>query len=396
MLIHWIWFAQLQGISQRQKISLLRHIPEPEDYFHAGTSDLEAMEGLSTDVIQALTDKDLAEARRITEQCRTKGISILTYRDTLYPERLRNVEDCPVVLYYRGNLPDFDAQPVVGLVGTRKATPYGLRAAKSIAGQVAACGGLVISGGAAGVDTAAMEAALDADQTVVGVLGCGVDVVYPPSNRRLFEKVAAKGCLLSEYPPESKPDYWHFPQRNRIISGLSHGILVVEAPRKSGALITARCALEQGRDVFTVPGNIDSAACEGSNALLLDGAQPVLSGWDLLQAYAARFPDAVFKREVPTSLEKESPQHTEISERPDKKDIDNPSKPPYSGMMDGLPSLSQEEKTLLSFLRQEPILMDEVIAQAQMPAAKVLSMMTVLSLKGVVTMHPGRRVSANY
>lgn len=384
LLIHWIWFSQLPGLSARQKLHFLQQGFEPEDLYNAGQQELEHMPDAGP-----LADKDLTQARQISEQCRQKGIGILTFRDAAFPSRLRNVEDGPVLLYYHGKLPDLDAQPVIALVGTRKATPYGLRIARSMAGQMAACGGLVVSGGALGVDAAAMEAALDAGCPTVGVLGCGVDITYPASNRKLFERVIANGCLLSEYPPGTKPEYWHFPQRNRIISGISHGVLVVEAPAKSGALITARCALDQGRDVFVVPGNVDSAACEGSNALLLDGAQPVMSGWGLLQNYGAMFPDAVREQQVPQAVE-----NTAAPAENDKKDIDNPPSPPYSGMMDRHCQLSEEEKQLVSCLGPEPVLMDELIARTQIPAAKVLRMMTVLSLKGVVTMHPGRRVSA--
>ena len=365
-------------------MNLLRQDMDPEDLYHAGADELNGIPEAG-----ALLDKSLSEATQIAEDCRQKGISILTYRDAAFPSRLRNVEDGPVLLYYRGTFPDLEAQPVVSLVGTRKATPYGIRIARMLAGQMAACGGLVVSGGATGVDTAAMEAALNAGFSVVGVLGGGVDVVYPASNRQLFRRVEEKGCLISEYPPGTRPEPWRFPQRNRIISGISHGVLVVEAPKKSGALITARYALEQGRDVFVVPGNIDSAACEGSNALLMEGGQPVMSGWDLLQNYEAQFPQAVRKKEVPVMAEKE-PE----TDRCDKKDIDNPAKPPYSGMMGRHESLSDEEAALLSCLGTEPVLMDEVIARTQIPAAKVLSMMTMLSLRGLVVMHPGRRVSA--
>ena len=383
MLIHWIWFSELSGLSQRQKLHLLRQGYEPEELYHATADELpqhpDAM---------ALLDKELTTARNIAESCRQNGISILTFRDAAYPERLRNVEDGPVLLYYRGVLPDLDDQPVISLVGTRKATPYGLRIARLLAGQIAACGGLVISGGAAGVDAAAMEAALDAGFITVGVLGCGVDVVYPAANRKLFERVLQRGCLLSEYPPGTKPEHWHFPQRNRIISGLSHGVLVVEAPMKSGALITARCALDQGRDVYTVPGNIDSAACEGSNTLMTEGAQPVMSGWDLMRNYEARFPGIVSKKEVPPQTRQDP-----IPTGGDKIDIDNPACGPYSVMMDRAQDLSEEEKQLLSCLRYEPVLIDEVIAQSGIPAAKVLGMMTLLSVKGYITMHPGRRCS---
>ena len=188
MLIHWIWFSELSGISSRQKLNLLRQGFEPEELYHTGGDDIEQIPDAAP-----LADKDLTHAREIAEQCRQKGISILTFRDAAFPSRLRNVEDGPVLLYYRGILPDLDAQPVIALVGTRKATPYGLRIARSMAGQMASCGALVVSGGAFGVDTAAMEAALDAGFSTVGVLGCGVDVVYPASNRNLFDRVTKNG-----------------------------------------------------------------------------------------------------------------------------------------------------------------------------------------------------------
>lgn len=371
-------------MSHRQKLNILRQGIDPEELYHTDADDL-------TDIPDAgaLANKDLTAAREIADACRQKGIGILTFRDAGFPSRLRNVEDGPVLLYYKGTVPDLDVQPVIALVGTRKATPYGLRIARTIAGQIAACGGLVVSGGASGVDSAAMEGALHAGYRTVAVLGCGVDVVYPASNRKLFDDVTGNGCLLSEYPPGAKPEYWHFPQRNRIISGICHGVLVVEAPRKSGALITARCALDQGRDVYTVPGNIDSAACEGSNALLMDGAQPVMSGWDLMQNYAALFPENVHKQVASVVQEQNTANRND-----DKKVIDYPAQPLYSDLVERQAELSEEEKQLLSCLNTEPVLMDDVIARTQIPAAKVLRMMTVLSLKGLVIMHPGRRVSA--
>ena len=399
MLVHWIWFAQLESLSQRQKALLLRRGLDPEDLFYAGKKELESRQDLDGETVQALVNKDLTQAQHIADQCRKKQIGILTYRDAVYPSRLRNIEDAPAVLYYRGILPDFESQPVIAVVGTRKCTPYGIRTARSMGAQIAACGGLVISGAAAGIDTAAMEGALGTAAPVVGVLGCGVDVVYPRFNRKLYENVAAHGCLLSEYPPESKPDHWHFPQRNRIISGMSNGILVVEAPDRSGALITVRCGLEQGKDVYAVPGNIDAPTCAGSNALLQDGAKPVMSGWDVVSEYEARYPNVVAKREAPLVTEAanapvQAPIQTPVAHTPDKKDIDNPKPLSYSGMKEKLSQLSEEERHVLSCLTCEPRLMDEIIAQAALPAAKVLSIMTVLSLKGLVTHHPGRRVSA--
>lgn len=393
MLIHWIWFAQLTGISQRLKAAVLQHGSEPEDLFYASRQALEKLEGLEPSAVEALTNKDLTEAEQIETTCRRKHIRILTYRDEAYPHRLRNIADAPVLLYCRGQLPDFSGQPVIALVGTRKATPYGMSTARSMARQISQCGGMVISGGAKGIDTSAMEGALEVGCKTVAVLGCGVDRSYPTCNRKLFDTVAETGCLLSEYPPGTPPNSWHFPQRNRILSGIANGVLVVEAPRVSGALITARDALEQGRDVFSVPANIDYVSCEGSNLLLQEGALPVLSGWDVLREYAPMYPGVVCAHPVPREYQAEQIV-ARVAEPVDKKDIDNPMPPAYSGIEHNSVSLNGEEQTLLACLNSHPIEVDALIAQSGLPAVTVLRLLTGLALKGLVQNHPGRRVSA--
>ena len=274
MLIYWVWFAQLYGIALPQKLALLQRFHDPEEIYHLQGN----LSDVPEDVLEALENKDLTEAKNILAECAHKGIGILTIRDEAYPERLKNTYDPPLLLYVKGTVPQWDTIPVIGIVGTRKASPYGLHTAKRFGGQIAACGALVVSGAAEGVDALSMEGALDAGYPVVGVLGCGVDVVYPRSNRKLFERIIENGCLISEYPPKTAGLAWHFPQRNRIISGMSNGLLVVEAPQSSGALISAKYALEQGRDVYVVPGNIDVDSCAGSNALLQDRAVAALTG----------------------------------------------------------------------------------------------------------------------
>lgn len=393
MLLHWVWYAQLEGLSQKQKVKLLQHFHSPEDIFYASRKDLERAEDVDPEALEALENKNLTQARQIIQSCERQRIGILTYGDTLYPARLRNIVDAPMVLYYRGLVPDFDAQPVVAVVGTRKASAYGLSAAGTLSRQIACCGGLVISGAAAGVDTVAMEGALQTGHITVGVLGCGVDVVYPRQNGPLYAKTEKAGCLLSEYPPGSKPERWHFPQRNRILSGIANAVLVVEAPESSGALITARHALEQGKDVFTVPGNIDSASCAGSNALLQEGAGAACSGWDVLRDFAPQYPGVVAQRPVGfTAPEPPIPQ--ESCTKDDRKDIDNPAQEPYSVLNEQLSQLTEEEKAVMACLTQEPRPVDEVIAQLSEPAGKILSLLTKLSLKKMVVNHPGRRVSA--
>ena len=195
------------------------------------------IEGLKN--AEPLEDKDLTEPRRILSECHRKSIHILTWQDAAYPARLRSIDDPPLLLYYQGTLPDIDAEPVIAMVGTRHASLYGLQQGKMLGYQMGRLGAIVASGGADGVDTVCLTGALTAGGPVIAVLGCGVDVAYPAKNRGLFEDIRYHGCLISEFPPGTPPYPDNFPVRNRILSGISVGVVVVEAPEKSGALITA-------------------------------------------------------------------------------------------------------------------------------------------------------------
>ena len=395
MLLYWLWFALLEGISVQQKLSLLQHFHDPEEIYNLQGN----ISGISEEIMEALENKDLLEAKRILADCANKNIRILSIRDEGYPEKLRNTYDPPLVLYVKGSIPQWEEMPVIGIVGTRKASTYGLQTAKRFGGQIAACGALVVSGGAAGIDAEAMEGALDAGFPVVGVLGCGVDVVYPASNRKLFARVVENGCLISEYPPQTPGIYWHFPQRNRIISGISDGLLVVEAPEKSGALITARSAMEQGRDVYVVPGNVDVESCAGSNALLQDRAAAALSGWDVVKEYEALYPGKVMKKQIPDGLlnmaqEAAVPVNSGSFDRTiQKKAIDKEEKSTYSVLDSAAAALSEAEREILALVPREAVLVDDVIAGAQVPASTVRSILTKLSLKRLTVDHPGGRIS---
>ena len=313
-----------------------------------------------------------------------------------------------------GKLPEFDALPVIAVVGTRDATAYGLKMAKNLGAQISRCGGLVISGLATGIDGMAMRGALTAGETVVGVLGCGADIVYPVSNRSLFADTESYGCILSEFPPGTPPMKQNFPKRNRIISGLSCGVLVVEAPEKSGALITAHRAADQGRDVFVVPGNIDMPTCVGSNRLMRDGAIPVSSGWDIMREYEALFPGRVHRETdaaTQTAYADEAAEPVEkkplkVAQKPrslgkklipkqnvDKKVIDNGAPSPYSDVEDKLPPLLPDEQRIVSALTKEPRPVDDVIAETGLPTARMLATLTLLQVKGIVKQHPGKRIS---
>ena len=398
MLTHWIWLSMLPKGSDQLKMKLLEHFHDPEDIYYADEAALRAVDGLTAQALETLRDKNLSQAEKILEQCRRKDIRVVCLDDADYPRRLRNISDPPLVLYCKGTLPAFDALPVIGVVGTRKATAYGLSAARRMGSQIARCGGVVVSGMAKGIDSQAMEGALSADGITVGVLGCGPDVVYPASSRKLYADTVRYGCILSEFPPETEPAKWNFPRRNRIISGLSCGVLVVEAPERSGALITARLAGEQGRDVFVIPGNIDNSTCAGSNALLRDGAIMAASGWDVLQEYSARFPDRIRKCEEPedtrpSPLQTQEPaQKQEPQEKTDKKPIDNPARGPYSDRKLPLQTLTAEEHLIVDALRPGERTADEVVAETGLTTGRLLAALTMLELKGLLRRKPGKRI----
>ena len=383
MQLYWIWLSLLEELSLREKLGLLERFSDPEEIY-TGARLPDGSE----------PNRDLTKAKQMENLCLRRGICILPISDTRYPARLRNIIDPPLVLYYRGNLPDFEAVPCIGVVGTRKASEYGLRMAEKISAEIASCGAVVISGGAAGIDTKALMGAHKVRKPTVTVLGCGVDVAYPPKNRKLFGELIEDGCLLSEYPPGTDPKPWHFPQRNRIISGICNGLLVVEAPVRSGALITANLAAEQGRDVFVIPGNIDSEFSKGSNKLLQDGAGAVFSGWDAVAPYGEQYP-GVARMQPEEIIGKEEPKKRS-GKKVDKKDIDNPATKPYSVMVNNNLQLTEQEARILECVPYTATDMDAVIESTGEPAAEVLRVLTRMSLTGMVVIHPGKLVSRNH
>lgn len=414
MLIHWIWLATRHNITERVKRALLDSFHDPEEVYFGDQSAYRTIEGLTPEGMEALLDKDLVPSADILQECNRKGIHICTMQDAAYPSKLKNIVDPPLVLYYKGNLAPLDDAPVIGIVGTRKATAYGMTTGKKMGYQIAKCGGIVVSGVASGVDGMAMRGALTAGGYVVGILGCGADVVYPLSNKSLYADTESCGCLLTEFPPGTPPYGWNFPKRNRLISGLSNGVLVVEAPEGSGALITAGRAADQGRDVFVVPGNIDVPTCVGSNALLRDGAISVSTGWDVVSEYEMLFPGrlrkdtgmprltayadevmaaALEEKEVQKVAQK--PQKVRSSQKNDRKNknkpIDKEQKESYSDPSVPALDLSQQERTLVECIQGE-CLIDDVIEKMGASASEVLSALTLLEIKGIVKQLPGGRI----
>lgn len=352
-----IWLANATQKRPRAANELLEHFGTSEKIFFADRPALEKLPFLRRWEVDALCEKKLTASRKILEVCKEKGISIITIADAVYPFRLKNIYDAPVVLYIRGTLPDIDEEAVVAIIGTRKCTAYGIRSARRIAKEIAEGGGVVVTGLARGIDTAAAEGAIEGGGKVLGILGCGIDIVYPPENAKLFDAVAKNGALISEYPPGTPPDKFRFPARNRIMSGFALATAVIEAPVKSGALITANHAAEQGRDVFVLPGNVDSPACEGSNQLLMEGAAPFMRGSDILSNYFEQYPDKLMTKH-------ERPEEASAAGEPPAELTD------------------EVQRKVYDALWSAPMRPDELIEACGCDAAEVMVAITMLQLSG--------------
>ena len=388
MLQYWLWLTELAGLRRQTRLALLEHFGSPESIYYADPEEVLLTEGITREQAQCLENKDLTRAREILADCRRLGLRIMTLQDADYPDRLRNIYDPPCLLYIRGNLPLMDEEAAIAVVGTRSATPYGIACAEKLGSQLAAGGAVVVTGMARGIDTAAAKGALRSGGTVIGLLGCGVDVVYPRENQWLYEDVAAAGALVSEYPPGTEPNSRHLPVRNRILSGLSLATLVVEAPEKSGALITAETALEQSRDVFAVPGPIDAPNSRGCNRLIRDGAGLVSDGWDILREYAARYPGKL--EQDPARREPEKvPGHRAREERPE------PAKKLPDLLQLSQAELTDDQLRILRTLTDDPMQVDDLIEATQLPARRVLSALTMLEIDNYVLQSPGKRYARN-
>ena len=385
-LKYWVWLTTLPGLGQRTKLQLLEHFASPEEIYFAPEEELLLAEGVTKAQCALLADKSLDRAEKVLEDCAKDGQFLLTMDDAAYPARLRNIYDPPLLLYGKGSLPLFDEEVAVTVVGTRSCTPYGVKAASELGYELAKQGALLVSGMAKGIDGEALRGALRAGGFTAAVLGGGADVVYPAANRRLYEDIAATGVILSEYPPGTEPRGEHFPVRNRLLSALSVATLVVEAPERSGALITAATALEQGREVFAVPGPFDAPMSRGCNGLIREGAGLVCEAWDVLSFYERRYPHKLrlLRAKLPP-LPKGAPE-TESGE-PAKPVEEAPPAPalPVLDISQDPGGLTDDQIAVLSVLHTDiPTLTDDAAILADLPVRRVLSALTVLEIDGYV------------
>ena len=402
MLKYWLWLTNLPGLQNQTRLALLRHFGSPEDIYYADEGEILLTEGITRQQASLLKNHDLSAANRVLADCQRLDQRILTIQDAAYPNRLRNIFDPPCLLYWQGKMPALDEEVTVAVVGTRKCTPYGIASAEKLGYGLANGGAVVVSGLAEGIDAAAARSALRAGGTVVGVAGCGLDVRYPYVNRYLYEDIAAAGLLLSEYPPGSSADGWHFPVRNRILAGLAVATLVVEAPEKSGALYTARAALDEGRDVYVVPGNVDMPSFVGSNRLLKEGASPISCGWDVMSEYISLLPDKIRKAECPEPQQNGAgqmqqardytPKKKETKPAARKKVVDIGPGETYIDLKTTAQGLCGEDQAIVNCLTGGEKLVDDVIVATGIPSGLLLRRLTMLELKGTVVRLPGNRI----
>lgn len=374
---YWLWFSSVPYLTPMQKTKLLKAMGGPDKIFFAEKDELLACPGIREKEAEKLLDKSMERVSRILSVCEEKGIRILTLQDADYPERLRNIPAPPAVLYVWGTLPPVDDLAAVAVVGTRKVTPYGQKMALRIGADIAKAGGLVVSGLAEGVDSLAMEAAIRAGGSSIGVLGTAIDEVYPKINKPLFDQVRTVGALVSEYPPGMRTFPSDFKCRNRIIAGLSLGVVVVEAPARSGSLDTAAHALEQNRDVFAVPGNADAAACAGTLRLIREGAEPIVGGEDVMAHYVPGF----------------APLEAKTSPTQFKKEIDKPKDLLYIGLREKIEKLPEPRRTVALALTEPDMLAEDIIEKTGLSPREVSGALTMLQIAGLVRQGSGKRFS---
>ena len=391
-----LWLSTRRVLSHRHQVELLEQFGGAERVYFAGREDFEPL-GLTEEARRSLCDKSLDQPQRILERCDRLGLFLLSCQDGAYPERLLQLPDYPLVLYGKGRLFRFDEEAAIAMVGSRKCTPYGVKMAGRIAMGLARAGALVVSGLAQGIDAASLKGALQGGGPVVSVLAGGVDVIYPACNGWLYEDVAARGAILSENPPGTRPDGWRFPLRNRILSGLCLGVVAVECRPHSGTMITVDRALEQNRDLFAVPGNIDAPMSQGPNLLIQQGAKLVTSGRDILEEYWDRFPAKLSPGEPLSPAAAAARLETAACPAPAPAEREEA---PAAPGRERIPAAEQrdrftdDELALIAALGGRRRSADELVEAAQIPARRVLSALTMLQVQGAVEEGPDRRFSA--
>ncbi len=408
---YWIWLQAALGAGARTD-ELLAYFETPEELYNAGEQEWRLSGLLTLKKIEALKNTKLSQINDIINECRIKGYEIITPDSSLYPKRLCNIDAMPVVLYSLGDSSALSDAVSIGIVGTRNASDYGIKIAQKLSFRLAESGATIVSGGALGIDSEAHAGAMLARGRTVAFLGCGLSCDYLRENAALRRAITKYGAVVSEYPPFSPPSKSSFPIRNRLISGISLGVVVIEAGVKSGSLITANKALDQGKDVFAVPGDILKTSFEGANHLINNGAKPVFSALDILCEYESEYADLIDFRKAAEPLTKieyvdfrnykkqQASAHNKATIITQTKDnlkskqtkiiiADEKSVNTQFALV--LDDASDEAKAVFSVLTHEGIHIDDIVRTTNLKMNVVLSSLTELELMGVCELIEGKK-----
>ncbi len=388
MMKYWVWLQTVLKPGSAKVIPVLERYGNAKTVFDTSYDDLKLSGLFSERELSTLKSKNLSVAQKVLNDCKNSGISAVCINNKHYPEMLRQISNPPLVLYFKGNIELLNNEPTICIVGPRAVSIFGKKAAFSLSARLSAGGFTIVSGGAKGSDTAAHKGALAVGDNTVCVLGCGINSTYLKENKPLRDTIAKRGIVISEYFPEQSATKYTFPVRNRIMSGLSLGTVVVEAGEKSGALITANLANEQGRDVFVVPGNPTYEHYKGSNKLLQDGARALLDSNDVFFEYINAFPHKINPEKAfaikPKITEEKTvtPPVNKLVEQIDKK-IEQKTKK----IIDN--NLSKNAKMVYNQLDKPIFTMDEI--NCSLTANEMLAAITELEIMGYIEALPGGR-----
>ena len=388
-LLHWVWLGLALPPGSRLIDEVLRQFPDPEEFFLAGEAGIAQIGRISRADALYIRNTELSDAEKAMETAEEYGAAVLCRNSPEYPQRLLEIETAPAVLYAKGDLSCLNKAPAIAAIGTRRISDYGRRISGVIGGGLGKAGAVVVSGMAQGVDSACHEACLDAGGKTVAVQGCGICNVFPAENEELKERIIANGAVISEFAPDAEPQSSFFPIRNRIISGMSMGVCVVEAAARSGTSITARIAAEQGRKVFAVPADVLRPTSQGTLRLLRSGAIPVASAADILSEYESEFPAefAAAKKALPTqSREQKSAARSVPEHSPRQSDLRVKRAAPEG--------ISPEAAAVYGVIGFEPLSADEISDMAKLSSGQTSAALTELEIFGLIAPAAGRRFVA--
>ncbi len=392
--LYWVWAQNALGISASVKTDeIVSYFGDAEKLYFAGEYEWKISGIFTNGQINKLKSTTLDRAKGIVEECEKYKIKLATPDDGYYPSMLFKLPNLPLVLYVRGDLDCLKNKIAIAMVGAREASDIGVRIARALSASLSRSGAVVISGAAKGIDSAAHTGAINAGAKTVAVLGCGFGTDYLPENEPLRREIAHHGALVTEYPPRTPAFGHNFPFRNRIISGLSYGTIVIEANEKSGSLRTVGHAIEQGRDIFAVPGDITSSMNMGTNKLLRDGAKPVFNAMDVLEEYAERYPDlldidkieTILSTEpqsaIPPTVKKEKRRKKEKTEKA--QEVQTEQTTPF--VKTAAPeNISEKARLIFEAFCEETMQAEELILRTKLSTVDFLSAMTELEILGYI------------